>query len=331
MHDAVEIRQARGSAMRVPLRQVTDVCPGLCSPEFAKFTQRYNHIIVSGELAKRALVLKTGDRAYSFLFDSEVERDNVGQFIAALVRLHEGNTTAVSTSSDFGNVAEEPPKAGFARVVYQNYTIYEGHFQEFLRHGHGTLTLLDGTKHEGEWRKDDRHGSGTEYWVDGTVIKSTYVDGVRSGLVEMTWPDGSRYKGQFERGRANGEGELTRVDGTVYRGQFTEDSICGEGRMEWQGGVVYTGQFVQNKREGYGKMEWPTGWWKNYTGEWKDSKHHGYGTLLDRNGASFSGIFRNGRLEQWDNDQAAPDMQQVDDMGGRGTATPRLALCEAVR
>lgn len=309
MKFAIELRQGMGSSERLRLAEVTDLFRGLASPDFAKFSQKYNQVLISTELAKRAMVLKSASRTFSFLFESEAERDNIAQFISQLSRLKECAEGDNPAEIALGEVIDAPPKEGYARVIYANYALYEGEFSDHLRQGQGCLTLLDGTKHEGEWAKDERHGPGTEYWVDGTVINSTYVTGSRSGNVEMLWPDGSNYKGEFDGGRANGEGELTRRDGTVYRGQFRDDCISGEGIMEWRGGVRYFGQFVQNRRDGQGHIEWPTGYWSRYSGEWKDSKHHGRGTLVDRNGNCFSGSFIRGRLDRWDPDVDAPPLE----------------------
>eukprot|EP00429_Kryptoperidinium_foliaceum_P006917 CAMPEP_0176023548 /NCGR_PEP_ID=MMETSP0120_2-20121206/11491_1 /TAXON_ID=160619 /ORGANISM="Kryptoperidinium foliaceum, Strain CCMP 1326" /LENGTH=652 /DNA_ID=CAMNT_0017356715 /DNA_START=21 /DNA_END=1977 /DNA_ORIENTATION=+ len=282
------IRMGRGGAKRVPLDDVVDLKPEV-PPD-------------RGEQRARQAGLCRADEPADvlFLFDTDSERDTIGQFLMELLKRCgriEGDETSAGMA--YGDVMDTPPTAGYARVVYPNYTIYEGEFQNQLRHGHGVLTLLDGTKHDGEWTEDERHGPGTEYWVDGTVIKSTYDRGVRSGRVSMRWPDGSEYNGDFTKGHASGEGRLVRVDGTVYEGQFRDDCISGQGCMEWKGGVRYVGEFAKNKRDGYGTIEWPSGWWASYTGHWKESQQHGFGMLVDRTGAEFRGHFREGKLLNW--------------------------------
>jgi len=38
---------------------------------------------------------------------------------------------------------------------------YVGEFKDGLRHGQGTLTLIDGSKYVGEFKDGRRHGQGT--------------------------------------------------------------------------------------------------------------------------------------------------------------------------
>lgn len=185
------------------------------------------------------------------------------------------------------------------RHLYSDQSVYEGAFLAGKRHGHGTLTLADGTKYDANWVNDKRHGEGSELFADGSHFVGTYVDGFRSGHGVMTWPEGSKYSGQFARGRANGKGHLLRTDGSVYKGYFHEDSMCGEGCMQWMDGVEYVGQFVANRREGHGRIKWVGGRWRSYGGEWKDGMQHGEGALTDHNGNVHTGLFRCGKLVQW--------------------------------
>lgn len=292
----IEIRGGRGGSTGVLLDDLVDVRQGLCSPEFDKFCSRFKRDIVPPELSKRAAVMETPNRTFSFLFSTEAQRDTVGHFVVYLLKIKKRGVMAP------GPVArtEQAPKTGSGKCTYQNKSAYEGQFQQYMRHGFGTLTLSDGTKYECEWKNDERHGKGKETWADRTVFEGTYVKGMRNGHGVMTWPEGSRYSGQFERGRANGEGELVRTDGSIYRGRFSEDCMAGEGHMLWKDGVEYTGQFAANRREGFGKMVWTSGRWKSYEGYWKEGVQHGHGTLIDQTDSEFSGTFNNGKLEKWD-------------------------------
>jgi hypothetical protein len=293
----IEIRGGKAGATGVLLDDLVDVRQGLDSPEFHKFCSRFKRD-VPPELSKRSVVLKTPSRTFSFLFSSESQRDTVAHFVVYLLRSKNRGIMAAGPAAQ----SERAPKDGLGKASYPNRSSYEGQFQNYLRHGHGALTLSDGTKYESEWKNDERHGKGKEFWADGTVFAGTYVKGMRSGHGVMTWPEGSKYTGQFERGRANGEGELVRTDGSVYQGRFLEDCMACEGHMKWRDGVEYKGQFAGNRREGFGKMVWTTGRWKNYEGHWKDGVQHGHGTLIDRSDVEFSGTFAGGKLEKWDDD-----------------------------
>lgn len=294
----IEIRDGRKGTTGVLLDDLVDVRQGLHSPEFAMFCTKFKRDIVPPELSKRACVLQTPSRTFSFLFSSEAQRDTVAHFVVYLLRSKNRGVMAAGPAAR----SEKAPKHGPGNATYPNRSSYEGQFQNHMRHGHGVLTLSDGTKYECEWKNDERHGKGKEVWADKTVFTGTYVKGMRNGHGVMTWPEGSKYSGQFERGRANGEGELVRTDGSVYRGQFAEDCMSGQGHMRWKDGVEYAGAFLGNRREGYGKMMWTAGRWKNYDGYWKDGVQHGHGTLVDRNDQEFSGTFSSGKLERWDDD-----------------------------
>jgi len=295
----MEIRGGRTGATGVLLDDLVDVRLGIHSPEFFKFAARFKKDFEQAEIMKRAVVLQTPSRTFSFLFSTENQRDTVSQYVVYLLK---SNNRGVMASGPTEKSPDKGVKDGYGTVTYPTRSSYEGQFQQYMRHGKGTLTLSDGTKYECDWRHDERHGEGKEYWADGTVFSGTYVKGMRSGHGVMTWPEGSKYSGQFERGRANGEGELVRTDGSVYHGLFSEDCMCGEGRMQWRDGVEYVGQFVGNRREGFGRMVWTTGRWKSYEGHWKDGVQHGHGTLVDRNDSEFSGTFCNGKLDRWDDD-----------------------------
>jgi len=299
----IEVRGGRGGATGVLLDDLVDVRQGLHSPEFLKFCARFKRDIVPPELGKRALVLQTPARTFSFLFSSESQRDTVAHFVVYLLKAQKRGVMASGPEAAHAG-SGKAPKEGAGAVLYQNRSAYDGQFHNYMRHGQGTLTLSDGTKYECEWRNDERHGKGKEFWADGTIFTGVYAKGMRSGHGVMTWPEGSKYSGQFERGRANGEGELVRTDGSVYHGAFSEDCMAGDGHMQWRDGVEYIGQFVGNRREGFGKMVWMSGRWKSYEGHWKDGVQHGHGTLVDQSDAEFSGSFVNGKLDRWDEDGA---------------------------
>ena len=42
-------------------------------------------------------------------------------------------------------------KSGFGRYIWNNGTVYVGHFENNLYHGEGAMTFPDGFKREGLW------------------------------------------------------------------------------------------------------------------------------------------------------------------------------------
>lgn len=92
-----------------------------------------------------------------------------------------------------------------AAFEYQNGDVYEGEWQDGLRHGFGRMTYAeDGATYEGGWEHGLESGRGTKRYLDGI-----------------------EYVGEFERGMMHGRGRFTMADGVVLDGAFLED--------EWQG------------------------------------------------------------------------------------------------
>lgn len=297
----VEVHQGRNGTVGISLDDLVDLCKDLQSLEFKKFRQRRKSS--HQDLSRRALILHTPARSFSFLFNNASQRDVLGHFLLYLLKSRARGIMANMCSSnheDDETPATSAPPEGFGKVLYPNNSCYEGAFFRHMRHGHGTLYLPDGTQHESEWCNDERHGPGKEHWADGTKFSGNYVRGMRHGQGTMTWPEGSRYTGMFERGRANGDGELIRTDNSIYRGQFLQDCMSGFGCMQWIDGVEYKGEFSNNKRHGLGKMVWTSGKWVSYEGAWKEGLQHGRGILTDRDGKVHVGHFQNGKLDHWE-------------------------------
>ncbi|CAJ1403680.1 unnamed protein product [Effrenium voratum] len=318
----VEVHQGRNGTVGISLDDLVDLCKDLESREFKKFRQRHK----DPDLSRRALIMHTPVRSFSFLFQNASQRDGMGQFLVYLLTSKQRGVMAEASQSTGASdeapaACSSPPKEGSGKVLYPNNSCYEGEFLQYMRHGHGILHLPDGTKHESEWRNDERHGAGKEHWADGTVFSGQYVRGMRHGHGTMTWPEGSRYTGMFERGRANGDGELIRTDNSIYRGQFQEDCMSGYGCMRWVDGVEYKGHFQANKRHGLGKMAWTVGKWKCYEGAWKDGVQHGRGMLTDQGGVAYVGHFVDGKLDHWEEKPQVlqPERQLASENSGKCT------------
>merc|ERR1719433_1016257 len=162
----LEVRQGRAGTTGVPLDDLVDIRQGLDSLEFKTFCKCFKKEVSPDELMARALVLSTPSRTFSFLFNSEAQRDLVGQFIVYTLKSTKRGVMADDSgcrlpTSGHGKVLyDKLPKSGQGKVLYQNRSTYEGQFQNYMRHGRGTLTLVEGTKYECEWRNDERHGEG---------------------------------------------------------------------------------------------------------------------------------------------------------------------------
>jgi len=229
----------------------------------------------------KIMVLKTGQRCYTFLCQRQVTAELMAMTIAVLGNLKNSKGASIKIQQ------------------YADGSRYRGEMCDGLRHGKGTLIMADGVTYESMWINDRREGDGIEIHSDGTKFIGTYKNGQRHGKGSMTWFDNSHYEGQFTQGRACGEGTLSRADGSQYVGSFKDDCMHGEGVMTWPDGVQYRGQFRFNKREGYGTMQWIVGKWSMYNGNWKMGMQHGEGSLVSHDGLSYQGVFVEGKLERW--------------------------------
>ena len=59
---------------------------------------------------------------------------------------------------------------GPARVTYPSGDVYEGQFQDGLRHGRGTFTYASGDVFKGDYQNDLMHGRGTYTFAKGTTV-----------------------------------------------------------------------------------------------------------------------------------------------------------------
>jgi len=75
-------------------------------------------------------------------------------------------------------------KSGIASVIDQEGNQYEGSFEKWTKHGHGTLTMSNGEKYTGQWANGARHGFGI-----------------------LVYPDGSRFEGIFNNDQLTEEGK----------------------------------------------------------------------------------------------------------------------------
>ena len=118
--------------------------------------------------------------------------------------------TAADGRSDFYTGDKLPQTSiphGTGTYVYRNkYFTYSGEWVNGVKHGHGTLTMGDGSTYEGD-----------------------FVDGEITGQGLRTWPDGRSYAGQFNRGEFCGQGIYRGgPGGETYEGEFLDNKRHGD-------------------------------------------------------------------------------------------------------
>lgn len=123
-----------------------------------------------------------------------------------------------------------------SRIEYPNGDVYEGMLlrgegSDYIRHGKGKMTYVDGSCYEGDWQRGVRQGSGR--------------------LVA----DSAVYEGGFRDDLFNGQGELVQAkDGRVYRGGFRDGAFDGSGELRLDSGEAFKGQFRSGKKQGPGRL-----------------------------------------------------------------------------
>ena len=86
---------------------------------------------------------------------------------------------------------------------YSNGDIYQGNFQDGLRHGHGIFHSSIGNLFIGEWQNDRRHGYGI------------MEERVR----------GEKYMGKWENNCRHGNGMVITMGGLYYEGVFVQNKV----------------------------------------------------------------------------------------------------------
>ena len=114
---------------------------------------------------------------------------------------------------------------------------YEGWWKNGKKHGHGTLTSLDGYKYVGEFMYGARHGVGVAI---SRSIGENYFGDFRNDLYDgqgtLFYENGDWYIGQWKEGRKHGEGTLTLSNGDQYVGKWKEGLKHGLGTQTLEQG-----------------------------------------------------------------------------------------------
>ena len=60
---------------------------------------------------------------------------------------------------------------------YSNGDVFEGNYENGVKHGYGKMTWSNGDVYEGNWQNDDLHGYGKYTWASGKVYKGNWKNG----------------------------------------------------------------------------------------------------------------------------------------------------------
>ena len=128
-----------------------------------------------------------------------------------------------------------------------------------VRHGHGTLRLLNGNTYTGGFVDGQFQGQGVyRFRATGTAYDGGWVGGKQEGKGKETYGEGSRYEGGFVAGEREGWGRMEYGNGGVYEGEWKRGKKHGKGRVkesregEWKEAVWVDGRMRKDKAGGEG-------------------------------------------------------------------------------
>ncbi|KAF4658302.1 hypothetical protein FOL46_007028 [Perkinsus olseni] len=164
---------------------------------------------------------------------------------------------------------------GRGRAVYANGEIYNGVFDEGVRHGEGTYWYINGDVYTGQFQENEKHGVGRLVYTGKKVVSGEedgegdesraplcggtyhgqFKEGQKHGHGTYKFDNGDVYSGDWCKGQKHGSGSYVYKDGSSLKGEWKEGSLI-TGTWTLPSGLRYTGDFKENKPygEGYWKM-----------------------------------------------------------------------------
>ncbi|KAK3543549.1 hypothetical protein QTP70_023880, partial [Hemibagrus guttatus] len=140
---------------------------------------------------------------------------------------------------------------GFGTYWYAAGEVYEGSFQENLRHGHGMLSSgrlasFSSSVFVGQWVHDKKSGYGIfDNITKGEKYMGMWLEDQRQGTGVVVTQFGLYYEGEFSNNKMMGTGLLLCDDDTSFEGEFSEDwTLNGKGVLSIPNGDSFDGNFV---------------------------------------------------------------------------------------
>lgn len=157
-----------------------------------------------------------------------------------------------------------------------NYSIYEGYFQDSEYHGfgkqliyeNGELTVID----EGYWENGGLEGFGIHEEIGDFRYEGNMLGGTFNGSGKIIYSNDEIYEGNFDCDYRQGYGKMTFENGNIYEGNWNSDRISGYGKMTYSNGDVYEGEWITDSetykemKNGHSKMTYSNG--EIYEGNW---------------------------------------------------------------
>ena len=124
----------------------------------------------------------------------------------------------------------------------------------------GPLQLENGSVYEGQWQNGLRHGQGRQIWQNGALYEGFWLNDSASLYGRLIHSDGDVYQGSWAKNKSNGHGTYWHYDGTIYQGNWVDDNQHGFGIETWPNGSFFEGNFEFGKKNGKGTFKWADGY-----------------------------------------------------------------------
>lgn len=187
-------------------------------------------------------ILKWPDgRMYSGMFRNGLE-DGYGEYRMP--------NKALNKNDHYVGNWKEGKMFGHGVYSYATGEVYEGCFQDNMRHGHGMLrsgklTSFSPSMFIGQWVMDKKTGYGVfDDITRGEKYMGMWQEDLRQGNGIVVTQFGLYYEGTFSSNKMMGTGILLSEDDTVYEGEFSDDwTLNGKGMLTMPNGDYIDGLF----------------------------------------------------------------------------------------
>ncbi|XP_051986364.1 alsin [Xyrauchen texanus] len=196
---------------------------------------------VSGKPHGRGVVKWPDGRVYTGTFKNGLE-DGFGEYVVPNKNLN--------SCDHYQGQWKDGKMQGFGIFCYASGEVYEGSFQDNMRHGHGILRSgkLNSTSPSvfiGRWQYDKKSGYGVfDDIIRGEKYMGMWMDDQRQGNGVVVTQFGLYYEGAFSNNKMMGFGVLLSEDDTTFEGEFSEDwTLSGKGVLTMPNGDYIEGSF----------------------------------------------------------------------------------------
>uniref|UniRef100_A0A8C7VIL7 Alsin Rho guanine nucleotide exchange factor ALS2 b n=1 Tax=Oncorhynchus mykiss TaxID=8022 RepID=A0A8C7VIL7_ONCMY len=197
---------------------------------------------LAGKPNGRGMVKWLDGRIYTGTFKNGLE-DGFGDYVMP--------SKTLNLNDHYQGHWKEGKMHGIGTYKYATGELYEGSFQDNMRHGHGmlrsgTLNSSSPSVFIGQWVHDKKTGYGVfDDIIRGEKYMGMWQDDQRQGTGVIVTQFGLYYEGAFNNNKMQGTGVLLSEDNTTYEGEFSEDwTLNGKGVLTMPNGDYFEGSFT---------------------------------------------------------------------------------------